>query len=103
MSRLCGRAREELQRIMFEPEGNAIRWGEVAYTGRSSRQEPRVTLHLTPVSVAEVLQEALWNRTRSGGVIMMSATLANSDGFSYQRARLGVPESAMECLVGSPF
>jgi ATP-dependent DNA helicase DinG len=40
---------------------------------------------------------------KKGSVTMISATLANSGGFSYQRARLGVPENALECLVGSPF
>ncbi|HLK55868.1 MAG TPA: ATP-dependent DNA helicase, partial [Chthonomonadaceae bacterium] len=40
---------------------------------------------------------------RKGSVSLISATLANSGGFSYQRSRLGVPEEAVECLVGSPF
>ena len=40
---------------------------------------------------------------RKGSVIMVSATLANSGTFSYQRQRLGVPEDAVECIVGSPF
>ena len=34
---------------------------------------------------------------------MVSATLANSGTFSYVRQRLGVPENAVECIVGSPF
>ena len=36
-------------------------------------------------------------------MVLVSATLANSGGFSYQRQRLGIPEDAVECLVGSPF
>src|ERR1051326_9096156 len=74
-------------------------------TGRSGKQEPRVTLHLTPISIAKVLKDALWNRmqARKGCVALISATLANSGGFSYQRSRLGVREEAVECLVARPF
>ena len=105
MARLCGRAREELSRLFFESDENAIRWGEVNQGGQRGKQEPRVTLHLTPISVAKVLKVALWERmqARRGSVVLISATLANSGGFSYQRARLGVPEEVRECLVGSPF
>lgn len=105
MARLCGRAREELNRLFFENDENAIRWGEMTFAGRTGKQEPRVTLHLTPISIAKVLKTALWDRmqARKGSVTLVSATLANSGGFSYQRARLGIPEEAVECLVGSPF
>jgi ATP-dependent DNA helicase DinG len=103
MARVCGRTREELSRLMFEQEPDSIRWVDVAMPGRSAKQEPRITLHLTPVSVAKALQKTLWNRTRSGAVVLVSATLANSGGFTYQRQRLGIPEDAVECLVGSPF
>lgn len=107
MARLCGRAREELHRLFFEEDENAIRWGEVTLTGRGEKKEPKVTLHLTPISIADVLQDCLWNsekmRLRMGSVILVSATLANSGTFSYQRQRLGVPDDAVECIVGSPF
>ena len=105
MARLCGRAREELNQLFFQPDENAIRWGEVVQVGRGEKKEPRVILHLTPVSIAKVLQETLWNRmaAKRGSVIMVSATLANSGGFSYVRQRLGVPEDAMERIIGSPF
>ena len=105
MARLCGRAREELHRLFFEKDENAIRWGQVSFTGGRSKPEPRATLYLTPVSVAKVLQNALWNRMegRKGSVILLSATLATSGTFAYQRARLGIPEDALECIVGSPF
>ena len=105
MARLCGRAREELHRLFFEQDENAIRWGQLSLTGGRSKPEPRATLYLTPVSVAKVLQNALWNRmeARKGSVIMVSATLATSGNFAYQRARLGIPADALECIVGSPF
>jgi ATP-dependent DNA helicase DinG len=106
MARLCGRAREELNQLFFQQDANAIRWAEMSYGGRD-RKEPRVTLHLTPVSVAEILATSLWGsdrlRIRQGSVILISATLANSGSFSYVRQRLGVPEDAVERIVGSPF
>ena len=105
LARVCGRAREELTQLFFQRDANAIRWGEVAMVGRGEKKEPRVTLHLTPISVAKVLKAALWDRMQAkrGSVILTSATLANSGGFTYQRDRLGVPEDAIECIVGSPF
>lgn len=103
IARLCGKTREELDRLMFGEDENAIRWAEVSPPPRSGKQESRITLHLTPVSVAAPLETTLWNPSRSGGVILVSATLANSGGFSYLRSRLGIPDEAIECLVGSPF
>ena len=105
MARLCGRAREELHRLFFEKDENAIRWGQITTTGGRSKPEARATLYLTPVSVAKVLQNALWSRMegRKGSVILVSATLATSGTFAYQRARLGIPSDAVECIVGSPF
>ncbi len=105
LARLCGRTREELNQLFFQKDENAIRWADVTMTGRGDKKEPRVTLHLTPISVAKVLRGAFWNRmeARKGSVILTSATLANSGTFDYARARLGVPDGAQECLVGSPF
>jgi ATP-dependent DNA helicase DinG len=108
MARLCGRAREELDRLFSkkdEKDENAIRWGQVSVSGSRSKPEPRATLYLTPVSVAKVLQNALWSRMQAsrGSVVLVSATLATSGTFAYQRARLGIPDDAIECIVGSPF
>ncbi len=105
IARMCGRAREELHQLFFYKDENVIRWGEYTLAGRGDKKEPRVMLHLTPISVANILREMLWNRmeARKGSVILTSATLSNSGTFDYVRSRLGVPEEAMECLVGSPF
>ncbi len=107
LSRLCGRMREELQQLFFQEDENAIRWGDVTMVGRTNKQEPRVTLRLTPVSVAKILRKALWERQdakKGSSVTLVSATLSNSGGFSYLKERLGVPEkNTLECVVGSPF
>ena len=104
IARLCARAREELHQLFFQSDENAIRWADVSQVGRG-KKEPRVTLHSTPISIAKVLKTALWERmqARKGSITLISATLANSGGFSYQRDRLGVPAEAQECIVGSPF
>ncbi len=104
IARLCGRAREELHQIFFQQDENAIRWAEVVHQTRSGKKESRIHLHLTPISVAKVLDTALWQRMEGRGcVTMISATLSNSGGFSFLRKRLGVPENAIECVEGSPF
>lgn len=104
IARLCGRAREELHQIFFQQDENAIRWAEVVNQTRSGKKESRIHLHLTPISVAKVLEMALWQRMEEkGSVVLISATLSNSGGFSFLRKRLGVPEEAIECVEGSPF
>jgi len=105
LSKLCERAQNELDRLFFKTDENAVRWGEVELSKRATAPESRVSLHLTPIDVAKVLGTALWERMEllQGSAVLVSATLANSGGFSYQRARLGVPDNAIECLVGSPF
>lgn len=102
LTRLCGRAREELHEIVFANNPNYIRWAETI-SGGKGRAEKRVTMHLTPISIADVLKSAFWHRPRKGGILLVSATLANSGGFSYQKKRLGIPDDAHELLVGSPF
>ncbi len=103
MGRLCGKAGEELNRLIFERDETNIRWGEISKFGRGGKQDTRVTLHMTPISVSKILKSTLWNRTKPGGVVLVSATLSNSGGFAYLRSRLGIPEEANECLVDSPF
>ena len=62
IARLCGRAREELHQIFFQQDENAIRWAEVVHQNRAGKKESRIHLHLTPISVAKVLETALWQR-----------------------------------------
>jgi ATP-dependent DNA helicase DinG len=116
LGHLCGRAREELQLLFSEQQENHIRWveayGDTARTAKAREAQgntalPRVVLHRTPVSIAEVLDKALWQSERllrrTGSVTLISATLATSGSFEFLRKRLGIPEDAIERIVGSPF
>ena len=55
----------------------------------------------SPVEVGPLLAERLWQRR--GAVVLTSATLSTDARFDFVRQRLGVPESAKELLLPSPF
>jgi ATP-dependent DNA helicase DinG len=55
----------------------------------------------SPVEVGPFLAERLWSRR--GAVVMTSATLSAGGNFAFVRHRLGVPESARELTLPSPF
>lgn len=100
---LCGLARDNLSSTLFTDADGAIRWVEVS---RDKKNSVRTSLNLTPVSIAPSLQSALWTEAepeKRPSVVLMSATLANSGGFAFLRARLGVPDHAKELILGSPF
>jgi ATP-dependent DNA helicase DinG len=59
-----------------------------------------VTLRVTPVEVAAVLRERLFDGRRS--VVLTSATLTASGSFAHVRGRLGMTV-ASEALLGSPY
>lgn len=109
LARMGGRLREELHTLLFKTDPDYIRWGESvtppAAVSRRTKSEPRTTLYFTPIMVGKLLREMLWNRVES--VVLASATLANSGGFSYVRGRLGLEEGGnlqvIERVVGSPF
>lgn len=92
---ILGRIRAELRDLFFTEQPNYFRWGE-----RVSGRLVNLALHLSPVSVAEILRDTLWACVPS--VICTSATLSNSGTFSYLRSRLGTPECS-ELILGSPF
>lgn len=103
LSRMATRIREELHTLIFQDEPDYIRWGDRSdFRGRGkSKSEVRTTLHYTPIEVGRLMDEMLWTKVESA--VLTSATLSNSGGFSYLRSRLGVPEPAVERVIGSPF
>ena len=104
--RLIARAKEELETIFSQSCEGVIHWGEKVRGGRDG-SESNITLHTTPVSVAEILQKNLWYNDRrqgkGGSATLVSATLANSGTFTYLKQRLGISDGTVECIVGSPF
>jgi ATP-dependent DNA helicase DinG len=95
--RVLGRMRDDLQVLFFKEHDNYFKW----CAKPNSNKFVNCCLHLTPIDVSAALEGSLWSRSDS--IVLTSATLANSGGFSYIRSRLGVPEDAIEMVLGSPF
>ncbi len=103
LRRQCVRAKEELVLAFGGDDANFVRWGSL---GRQGRRGPSATINWTPVSVAPILQAALWKQPRPVGAALISATLSTDGGFGYVRKRLGISEAdpqVTETIVGSPF
>lgn len=104
LRRQCARAKQDLSLLFLHDHANYVRWGSRA-AGRG-RRGPATTLNWTPVSVAPLLAQALWQQPRSISAVLISATLSTSGNFSYLRTRLGLPAEdpkVTETIVGSPF
>ncbi len=93
---MVGRMAGELRDIFFEVNANYFRWAERP----SGSRFVKCNLHWSPVCVADLLRDALWNSIDS--IICTSATLSNSGTFCYLKSRLGAPDSN-ELILGSPF
>ncbi len=95
--RSLGRMSEELKGIFFNEHENYFKWCEKPASGKFVN----CSLRVTPVDVAQALAESLWSRRDS--IILTSATLSNSGGFSYIGSRLGTPDDAIQVVLGSLF
>ncbi|MDQ2799224.1 MAG: ATP-dependent DNA helicase, partial [Armatimonadota bacterium] len=103
LRRQCVRAKEELTLVFGGDDSNFVRWGSL---GRTGRRGPVATINWTPISVAPILQAALWKEPRSVGAALISATLSTDGGFGYVCKRLGISDldpNVTETIVGSPF
>ncbi len=92
---LFRRALELRQAIQFLIESEDQRF--VYWIERRGRG---VFLQATPIDVAEVLREHLWNRVDAA--VLTSATLAVAGGFEFVESRLGL-EGARTLVAPSPF
>ncbi len=86
----------ELRQVFFGLDKGYFSWVEKP----PSMRLVQCVLHYSPVSVADLLREWLWESVDS--VICTSATLSNSGTFSYLKSRLGVTD-CNELILGSPF
>lgn len=94
--RMLARIREELSDLFFGKQPDYFRWAEKP----SGSKFVNCYLHFTPINVAELFRDALWDKTDS--IICTSATLSNSGTFCYIKGRLGA-EECNELILGSPF
>jgi len=94
--KMLSRMRGELQELFFTKERDHFQWCEKM----GGKRFANCYLHLTPISVADVLQDILWDSVPS--TVCTSATLSNSGSFNYIRSRLGTPP-CNELILDSPF
>ncbi|HUI83660.1 MAG TPA: ATP-dependent DNA helicase [Candidatus Binatia bacterium] len=113
MARRVEELRVQLGFILEAQESNTVFWierrgGPQPIAPRTDAMEsPRrrgvqhnVFLQATPITVAEILRNALFERLESA--VLTSATLAVAGGFEYIRSRLGI-QHARELVVPSHF
>ena len=75
---------------------NYVYWLEII----SKPHYIKVCLNATPIDIAGLLREQVFNKTSP--IILTSATLAVDGSFEYMKTRLGL-DVPMELLLGSPF
>jgi ATP-dependent DNA helicase DinG len=110
LSRIASRLSTELS-LVTRPELTtdgevkdvpSFRW---FHTRRTRTGGTFSTLVRTPLSIADLMQEALLGETPRA--IFVSATLASSGGFTYLKQRLGLEDDVtpepVEVMEGSPF
>ncbi|MGC8667949.1 MAG: ATP-dependent DNA helicase [Chthonomonadales bacterium] len=108
LARRGSRLKEELEQLIFGKDPNYIQWAECTMplgtpegAPRRSNLRSNLTLHYSPVVVADALKDLLWSSAKS--CVLTSATLADTTGFTYVRSRLGLEGPAVEHVEGSPF
>jgi ATP-dependent DNA helicase DinG len=67
------------------------------------RKENTVSLHCAPLEGAQVLNKLLWTAARVKGVVLISATLQDVDGFTRYRRKVGAPASAVAKVLPHTF
>lgn len=74
---------------------------DVRYTYWYERTERNLTLHATPIDIAEELQSTLF--ATAAHCLFTSATLTSDQSFDYYLKRLGLPEDTPTLFLTSPF
>jgi len=93
----CAEMADAITAILEQRMDDYVYWLE--FSGDNASQ---TTLRAAPLTVADTLREALFERVRS--VVLTSATMSTggNDGFAFLRKRLGICE-AEELQLDSPF
>ncbi|MCF6291321.1 MAG: ATP-dependent DNA helicase [Desulfobacterales bacterium] len=97
MEQRCGELLHRLDITTQAPDRDQddsfIRWGE--------RRDRSVALIASPVDIAELLQQSLYDTVKSG--IFTSATLSTGNSFAYFLQRLGLESDTETLSLASPF
>ncbi len=99
MSRRVEELRVQLGFILEAQERNTVFWIDRRRDRRGGGQN-NVFLQATPIAVADILRDTLFEHLESA--VLTSATLAVAGGFEYIRNRLGI-QHARELVVQSHF
>jgi ATP-dependent DNA helicase DinG len=89
----------DLVYILSADQGRNVYWVEKT---RSARGGQKVTLNGTPIDVAPLLRDMLFENDEINSVIMTSATLSTGGKFDYLKKSVGCSLSR-ELIVESPF
>ena len=95
LKRTTNRLIDDIGAVFTDETKDYFKWGE-----RYSGKKVGCVLRSSPLSVAAILADTLWNQVSS--VVLTSATLSNSGTFDYVKNRLGIPE-CIELIEDSPF
>ena len=90
--------RLRLAEFFPQPQGESVYW--VSKSPQMGRRPPHIGLHAAPLRVGDRLEEMVYSRT--GAVVMTSASLAADGSFGHLVDRTGF-DHAQQLLVGSPF
>ena len=100
MSRRVEELRVQLGFILEAQERNTVFWIDRRRERRGHGGQHNVFLQATPITVADILRDTLFEHLESA--VLTSATLAVAGGFEYIRNRLGI-QHARELVVQSHF
>jgi ATP-dependent DNA helicase DinG len=100
MARRVEELRVQLGFILEAQERNTVFWIERRADRRAHGGQHNVFLQATPIAVADILRDTLFEHLESA--VLTSATLAVAGGFEYIRNRLGI-QHARELVVQSHF
>jgi DNA polymerase-3 subunit epsilon/ATP-dependent DNA helicase DinG len=90
--------RARMAEFFPHPNRDSVYW--VSRSARQGRRPPEISLNAAPLHVGDTLEDMVYSRT--GAVVMTSATLAAGGTFDHLVDRTGF-DDAEHLLLGSPF
>ena len=100
LSQANDQMRVRLTEFFPHPDKDSVYWVSRSTRQNRSGRPPEIGLHAAPLQVGTTLEEMIYSRT--GTVVMTSATLAADGKFDHLVERTGF-QDAEQLMVGSPF